>query len=1098
MPDIPGSAAASLRLVQPRDGARFQSGQDVLLQAVAVDPDGEIRTVEFFAGDRRIGVSQILTRDVEIPGRPRTHEYPWENPPAGTHILQARAVSRAGIAVVSAGVRISVLGDPRVPVVWVDVTPPTAVREGPLTPGGAPRELGFSIRRSGDGERDLPVFFHFEGDAEPGRDFEVPGGPVMIPAGQSHAEVRLAVLDDLLSEGPESVVLALDPSPTMGPVESYQVDPLRGRARALIEDDEPQFVFEAPELGRDHPLGSPILIRIVATWREGYVPHVEFLANGRKIGESVVNFIQAPPPGSPIGHEFIWTDAPRGDHPITVRAPLPDGTLVVTERSRLIRVGGEWIPPLVTIAPGKNPAFEHGDLKSRHGSFVLNRSGGSVDLPPLTVYLTVGGTATPGVDYQWNHPIPQDADAAPGANLPHPDFLKVATFPAGESETTVSFTAEADDLVEGVELVRLELVQPPFMPLIWPWTGAYQIGAPGVASVAILDADAASLVVLSPVEGARIPTGVPVSIETIGMDPKSVVGTVEFFANGQKIGESCQVCLLDAFVPPGTPVFNSLSWTPSAPGRYDLEAVGWFGADLAVTSPPVTVHAGPTEAAIEWILPADGDRFLRGHPIPLHVQAVDPAGALIHVEFFAGRQRIGESVFSCPECRLAPGVVLDHRMTWDGAPAGRHELRAFAVRADGVRVVSAPRSIVVTPEDPPVSFVRRILPERHGAGRPLVVRLEVNPAATTSAHVVEEQPPFTRPMPGRPDLPAPFWEVRAISHGGVVDPRTGRLKFGPFFDAAPRSLTYELVPNFVVDAAPFDGVGVADGVESPIRGDQVLRSVVTHPADDAPEDYVLTASELTAYAAAWKRGQPWPAGPQPIPMDYVTRVAALWQGGERYRYDPGAGAPPLCWVLAPTGWADGEGAATPPGFTGTCLRSGQLLDDGSVRVRVRVIPAPGTRAFAVEEHLAAEAVVSNVSDDGVFEASQRILRWGPTTGGGAITWEYTLRGPGGADTVRGMASFDGQSVPVRKRDPATNGEGTPRLIGVDPLPDGSHQICLELPEVSEGVVHELQVSSDLRHWTPVGRYPSGAEAVFARDAVSDDGDVRFYQAVEIR
>ena len=71
-----------------------------------------------------------------------------------------------------------------------------------------------------------------------------------------------------------------------------------------------------------------------------------------------------------------------------------------------------------------------------------------------------------------------------------------------------------------------------------------------------------------------------------------------------------------------------------------------------------------------------------------------------------------------------------------------------------------------------------------------------------------------------------------------------------------------------------------------------FNDTVFHPAD-LNQDWVITAGEYAAYAAAWKNNQAWPTGPSPIPADYVTRAGFLQNNGGTY-YNDGAGAP-LCW-----------------------------------------------------------------------------------------------------------------------------------------------------------------------------------------------------------
>ncbi|MEN9676694.1 MAG: hypothetical protein RIS76_2590 [Verrucomicrobiota bacterium] len=1679
---------AHLTLNSPTEGTDWSTPGVVPIEVTAVDPDGEIRRVEFFANDRSIGISEILTRDVEIPGRPRTHALNWTNPPVGTQALQARAASRAGQGVVTAVRTIRVVHDLATPIVWVESVD-SQVQERTGEPGQAPATLLFRIHREGALSRDLQVFLHTEGEAIVGVDFQPPPFSISLPAGQSSVDLPLRPLDDSLSEGDEGVVCQLDPSPTMGPLEPYRVDPHRSQAKGLIVDDEPLFRFQAPDEGQVFAPGEAIPLRVLTTSATDFVSHLEFLSNGKKIGDSVVNFIQPPPPGTPVDHEFLWTTASIGIHRLTVRTILAEGTVVESADARVIQVSsgpdvpevsltvvdgeftegkaanadmaevilrrsgdnvlpltvflqwqgtatagvdfgpaptevqipvgqdevhlylagfadnlkegdetvelfiihpptlpgvllyrtvsgagqvrlllhdgpgifpipvvtvetsrpyalegdrfnrgefvvhrtgdlshpltvnfgmsgeairgvdyhlvlnpcddcaapdqevtadhvtipggqssvtlavvaafdglltvvepvlesvylqvytppipavvgakppylagppdrakvevvdrrnpneaeiiliapvaGDVLPlgvpngiqaiavdprasirrveflangqliavseimtddvdipgrlrvhtvfwtvtdaaqagpyelaaqaqeaqgteirsspvpvrvgggtpslPVVTLTRGKSPAYEQGDLKSRTGSFVLTRTGGDSLLLPLTVFVEVSGTATRDVDYRW-HPEVIVHGNEQIMDLPLFGLFLPVTFAPGATETPFSFAANADTLAEGEETVRLRLIEPPFLAIgftdlpILPIH--YVIGVPREAEVIIEDANfdlpfivlseptsgaqfpfggviplaataarpdagvesiqfvadgkvigtvnyccdvcdcpaappgrafsarfewnnaslgthvltartvvgpnlmlesdpviiivsettSGSLVIVTPPEGAVFPVGQRITIDTIGQEPQSLVSTVEFFANGEKIGENCFLCVVDGIFPPGTPLHNQIEWTPAVAGTYALTAVGQFGPnrriesapvkirvteqpggprlsirspangaqvpanqdlavvavgvgrvggitdvallvdgqiadesrlvfirppdvdeevrhefsirlkagphelvvvdllDPSVVSPPVTVLAGTSGAEIAWITPPEGAEFPLGTPILLEVQAVDPTGLLWVVEFFDGEVPIGKSEFSCLTCRLAPGAVIPHQLVWNNAGVGPHLLSVRAVREDGTVVTSPLRSITVLPDPNPGSFVTRDLPDRYEANRPFTVHLVARPEAEVAAYVVEEQPPFALPAPGIPGFPGPFWTVISISHDGVFDPITGKVKFGPFFDHQPRTLTYEVVPNLVVELAWFDGVGVADGKSSPISGERELRGSSRHPADREPADDTINAGELTSYAAAWRRGQPWPDGPNPIPMDFVTRAAGLWKGGERYWYDPSAGLPPFCWVNGNDPIPNQSRAASAAALAGVALRDVVPQADGTLRVTLRVTAAPGTRAFAIEEHLPASAAVSEITAGGVALAGNPSVRWGPFFAGDALVVSYVLSGVTADSGWTGHASFDGQSIPVR--DAATGPEApADRLVGVDRLHDGSHQVCLQTGLQQPGAEYELQVSSDLRQWSTVGTFSTGEDAGFARDTGAAGTPMRFYRAVRLR
>ena len=135
----------------------------------------------------------------------------------------------------------------------------------------------------------------------------------------------------------------------------------------------------------------------------------------------------------------------------------------------------------------------------------------------------------------------------------------------------------------------------------------------------------------------------------------------------------------------------------------------------------------------------------------------------------------------------------------------------------------------------------------------------------------------------------------AMSHDGAWDPSTSQLKWGPFFDATPRTITYALTPPAgATGAVTFAAVVSFDGVEVPVGGTKTLARCEQHPAD-ANSDFRLAIGEVTGYGAAWKKGNTWTVPPLPIPIGYVTRAGYLWRVGETYRRDA-VGDYPLCWM----------------------------------------------------------------------------------------------------------------------------------------------------------------------------------------------------------
>lgn len=198
---------------------------------------------------------------------------------------------------------------------------------------------------------------------------------------------------------------------------------------------------------------------------------------------------------------------------------------------------------------------------------------------------------------------------------------------------------------------------------------------------------------------------------------------------------------------------------------------------------------------------------------------------------------------------------------------------------------------------------------------------------------------------------------------------------------------------------------------------------VFHPADRAVTDWEIGLSEVTAYGAAWRGGDPWPTEPNPIPMNYVTRCGYLWRQGEVYYYDD-ANAPPLCWK---SGTAGGTSAGKLVGMSkpsseptaGQITARRTIEPDGSqidaLVVRITVVPVDGISAYAVQETPPPGRTATDVSDGGAVDATTGMIRWGPFFGSQSRTLTYRLTS--GAETTSdgvfaGKVSGDGASQDV--------------------------------------------------------------------------------------
>ena len=386
----------------------------------------------------------------------------------------------------------------------------------------------------------------------------------------------------------------------------------------------------------------------------------------------------------------------------------------------------------------------------------------------------------------------------------------------------------------------------------------------------------------------------------------------------------------------------------------------------------------------------------------------------------------------------------------------------------------------------PVVFVERRLPSIYSAGTQLNVTLQASPPADASVYAVEDRPPAN-------------WVVSQISGGGAYDANNKNVKWGPFFDANSRVLSYVATPPAgETGAKEFGGIASVNGVGSPIGGDRVIRLASLHPADISPADSRITLDEVTAYGAAWRKGSVWPAPPNPISIDYVTRGAALWKDGESYVLDPKIPAPPLWWVnvqsarvagllrLSATGAEASSPSVVshlPPAFV-----AGETF-----QVRLPIRTTPDVSVYAVQDQIPAGWTAQNPSDGGAIDTVNNQVKWGPFFDNTARELSYEVvpsAKPEKTVAFVGVASFDGNTLPITgQRETRASSRLGSKGAGVS---GGQFRFNLT---GSPGESYAIEASTDLLNWTRVGevKFVDGVAAFSDPAAVSIRG--RFYRAI---
>lgn len=469
-----GITEASIAVTRPRNGELFKVGQTILVEAVAIDLNGYISRVEFFDGDKSIGVSELFFLVAPKPGTPINHSFEWRGAEAGGHVLTARTRLADGSGVVSLPVRIGVEGDVPPPVVVrIEATRPVAEEDSaPLE--RLPLVGEFTIARSGPTNGPTSVFLHVGGTATPGKDYEALPLLVSIPPGATSTAVRVKAIPDDEPEGVETVIAKLsacppETDPPLGmPCYAVSIDPLRASATVSIRDNPfatnrpPVVAIVRPVSGTKFPVNTPISILAEARDPDGYTHKAEFFADGRRIGEVSLEFLVPPPPGETQRYEFVWRLPEPGSHRLTVRVVDNRGASGMSPAVE-IAVAPDEALPVVTVIARDCFASEPGLATVINPAAFLVRRYGPTNAP-LTVSYSLGGTAENGVDYE--------------------KLTGTATIPAGRRSALVMVRPLADDIRERYETVVLRLEAP---ALDSTAASRYVVGRPASALAIIAD-----------------------------------------------------------------------------------------------------------------------------------------------------------------------------------------------------------------------------------------------------------------------------------------------------------------------------------------------------------------------------------------------------------------------------------------------------------------------------------------------------------------------------------------------------------------------------------------------------------------------------------
>jgi hypothetical protein len=359
--------------------------------------------------------------------------------------------------------------------VSIEATDPVASE-----PGGATvvDTAEFTVRRTGDLTQPLTVRYAIQGSAQNGVDYSTPSGEVTIEAGRTSARILVNPLPDQLLEGVEDVVLSLM-APAGGPSSQglcaryFVGTPATARATILdsnwMPNQPPRAEIVRPHEGEVFQAPADLPIIVQATDPDGWVPRVEFFADGAKIGEQTIVFITVPPPGEMQTFSMVWSNVPPGAHVLTARATGDRGAQTTSPPVNLTVIQPN-LPPVVSIFATDPFAREKPmDGQTNTATFKIRRTGSTNEA--LRVWYSIHGTAENGRDYV----------EIPGSN----HSWGSVEIPAGRRSVRITIQPLNDDVPEGVETVVLKLEPAPILAPI----ELYRIGLPDCAGAIIVDDD---------------------------------------------------------------------------------------------------------------------------------------------------------------------------------------------------------------------------------------------------------------------------------------------------------------------------------------------------------------------------------------------------------------------------------------------------------------------------------------------------------------------------------------------------------------------------------------------------------------------------------
>lgn len=535
-------------LTGPANNGVFPVGSIITLTANASDANGTVSKVEFFSGATKLG------EDTSSP-----YSFAWNNVPAGTYSITARATDNQGATTTSSAVSITVSNGNNPPVVSI-----TSPANNAVFTAGATVTI---TANASDSNGSVAKVEFFRGTIKLGEDATSP---------YSFNWTNVAA---------GSYVLTVRATDNQGAVNtSADVN-----ISAVGANTPPVVTLTAPANNASFAVGSTITVSANATDANGTISKVEFYNGATKLGEDVTR-----------PYAFVINNATVGSYAITAKATDNQGAVSTSSTSNVTVINANT-PPVVTLTtPSDNSYFQPGVNLTLAATASDNGSVSKVEF--FRGATKIGEDLTSPYSFVWNniaegtYALSARATDNQGAttisnivdiivsssnNLPSVVLtapVNNATFSSG---TSILMTADASSVSGSITKVEFysgntklgeDLTSP--YSMIWNGvaTGSYSLMARATDNTgAVVTSEDVSIIVgpstnapvvaiTSPENKSSFDTGSTIEITAEASDVNGSVTKVEFFNGNVKLGE-------DASAP------YSFTWNTVPEGIYEVSAV---------------------------------------------------------------------------------------------------------------------------------------------------------------------------------------------------------------------------------------------------------------------------------------------------------------------------------------------------------------------------------------------------------------------------------------------------------------------------------------------------------------------------------------------